>query len=1065
MKTNNLRIVLGCCLLPITFLFCSKANSQDIANWENPEIFQENRAPAHASFYRYPDEQSAAKNMRYYQSPFYQSLNGKWKFNWVKKPADRPKDFYKTDYDVSSWAEIPVPANWELEGYGIPIYTNIVYPFPKKPPFVDHADNPVGSYRREFEVPSDWKGKDIFIHFGGVRSAYYLWINGEMVGYNEGSKTPAEFDVTPFLKEGKNTVALEVYRWADASYMEDQDFWRLSGIDREVFLYARDKATMTDFTVTSSLDGDYKNGLFNLEMEFSNTNNSKSKLTVNAKLLDESKEMLSFEEQVTLPKGESMEVKFSGSIDKVKPWSAETPNLYTLVISWQNDEGKVMEAASIQVGFRTVEIKNSQLLVNGAAVYLKGANLHDHDHIKGHVVDEELTILDMKVMKQNNLNAIRCSHYPKNPFFYQLCDKYGFYVIDEANIESHGMGATNQGLDNNKKAQEIHPAYAPQWKAMHLDRTIRMFERDKNFPSIITWSLGNEAGNGQNFYATYDWLKANDKTRPVQYEGATSYENTDIQAPMYARIEDMVKYAEYNPARPYIQCEYAHAMGNSVGNLQDYWDVIEKYDVLQGGFIWDWVDQGLLTKNDKGEPYWAYGGDLGGEGYHHDYNFCLNGLVNPDRSAHPSMMEVKKVYQYIKFRDVDAVNGEIEVYNGYDFISLEGFSLDWVLKENGKAIANGTLPQLTTKPGESARVVVALPEMDIETSEYYLAFSAKTNTSTDLVPKGHELATAEFQLSDFKVPVFALEETGKIQVQEAGNITEIVGEGFKATFDRTSGLLIGLDYGAGNLIKEAIKPNFWRAPIDNDYGFQMQKRWAEWKKASSNQQLKSFELFKNIDGNKPEKKFSKGKVSAVKAVATFDLPDVEGQIEVSYVINSSGEVLVTSNLQSVAGERTQLPRFGVNLVLPQAYDQVEWYGRGPHENYQDRKTSALVGNYTASVADLYFPYIRPQENGYRTEVRWLGFTNDAGYGVGILAQGDLLGFNAHHQYNEDFDEGEVKVNKHTIDVTKREIVNVNIDYKQMGVGGDNSWGAHPHDEYKINPNDKLKYSFVIKPIR
>ena len=510
--------------------------------------------------------------------------------------------------------DIRVPANRELQGYGIPIYTNIIYPFPVNPPFVNHDYNPVGSYKRDFHISEDWKGKDVFIHFGGVRSAMYVWVNGHMVGYNEGSKTPAEFDITPYARPGSNNLSIEVYRWSDASYLEDQDFWRLSGIDRDVYLYAKNPLTLEDFHVTADLLDNYETGQLKVALDYENTSSSpKSGYQVQVQLLEGNDITLDFQNSIDVVSTQIKSIQFEGKVAGVKTWSAETPHLYNLLMILRDPSGQLIEVVCHQVGFRKIEIKNNQFLVNGVAINLKGVNLHDHDPITGHVISEELTKLDLRLMKENNLNAIRCSHYPKADFFYRLCDQYGFYVIDEANIETHGMGATNQGLEGNLGKQAVHPAYLPEWKAMHLDRTSRMFEHHKNYTCIVTWSLGNEAGHGQNFYATYDWLKSQDQTRPVQYEGATAYNNTDIQAPMYSTIEQLIDYAEGNPSRPLILCEYAHAMGNSVGNLQDYWDVIEQYEVLQGGFIWDWVDQGIATTAKNGEHYFAYGGDLGGQ--------------------------------------------------------------------------------------------------------------------------------------------------------------------------------------------------------------------------------------------------------------------------------------------------------------------------------------------------------------------------------------------------------------------------------------------------------------------
>jgi len=1033
--------------------------SAQVPEWENPEIFQINREEPRASFIHFPDEKQAKMGDTWENSSLYKSLNGTWKFNWVKKPADRPQYFYLPDFDVSDWDDIPVPANWELEGHGIPIYTNIVYPFPNNPPFIDHNYNPVGSYRRDFTVPGAWSNKDIYLHFGGVRSAMYIWINGKFVGYNEGSKTPAEFNISDHVNAGNNTIAVEVYRWSDASYMEDQDFWRLSGIERDVYVYATPKVSIKDITVKAGLDDDYSNGLLDLSIILNNSSQKNEKdVKTTYKLYDGSNVIATSEFLIDVGKEQQSMVNFQYiTVDNVKPWTAETPNLYRLVVTLTDRKGDFLESTGIDVGFRTVEIKNSQLLVNGVPVYLKGVNLHDHDEKTGHVVDEALTIKDMEVMKANNINAIRCSHYPKNDFFYRLCDKYGFYVIDEANIETHGMGTTNQGLDNNEAAKKKHPAYLPEWEGMHLDRTIRMFERDKNFPSIIIWSLGNEAGNGQNFVTTYQWLKDNDPTRPVQYEGATQYENSDLQVPMYAKIEDMEEYALNNPKRPYIQCEYAHAMGNSVGNLQDYWDVIEKHDVLQGGFIWDWVDQGLLAKTPEGEPYYAYGGDFDAAQLQNDANFCLNGLVNPDRSAHPSLLEVKKVYQYIKFKNFDASTNEITIYNGYDFIDLSNYKITWSLMADGDEAATGEVAQLTLAPHEDTATKIDLPALE-EGKEYYLRFKAETTTKLPLLNAGSEVAMEEFKLSEYSFPNFEATEEG-LNIQEVDNLITINGNGFQMKFDKNTGLLFSLNYGEGNILQAPLQANFWRAPIDNDFGYNMPKHLGMWKKASQNQQLVSFNL---LSATKEEIK--KSEVGSVNVEAVYALPDVNGEVKIIYQVNSKGDIMVTKNLTGISKELPALPRLGNNLVLNNNYNQVAWYGRGPHENYQDRNTGALVGNYTSDVAGLMYDYIRPQENGYRTEIREVTFTNSNKKGVSFKAtDGTLLGFSAHHQLNSDFDEGNKKIQRHTYHIPKRKLVNVNIDYKQMGVGGDNSWGETPHKEYQI-PANNYSYSFIISKV-
>ena len=1032
--------------------------------WENPEIFQINREAPTASFYRYADAQTALQNESWENSPFYKSLNGDWQFNYAENVPARPVDFFKSDYDTSGWDKIAVPSNWELQGHGIPIYTNVIYPFPKNPPFIPHDENPVGSYKRDFEVPDNWDGNAIFLHFEGVSGATYVWVNGQKVGYSEGSKTPAEFNITKYLQEGKNSLAVQVLRWSDASYMEDQDFWRLSGIERDVYLYTTPTTTIKDYRAIANLENNYSDGRLDLSLQIETTTKKAKGHTLEVQLLEGTTEVYSEVQKLNLKQGSTM-VGFEKSIPNVKAWNAEQPNLYTLLFVLKDKKGNVTEAVSSKIGFRKIEIKNNQFLVNGQPVLIKGVNLHDHDENTGHVITEELTLKDMEVMKRNNINAIRCSHYPKSPFFYRMADRYGFYVVDEANIEIHGMGTTNQGLDNDEAAKKIHPGYRPEWKAMHLDRTIRMFERDKNFTSIVTWSLGNEAGNGQNLEATYAWLKKHDATRPVQYEGATMYANTDIQAPMYDRIETMVDYAKNNPQRPYIQCEYAHAMGNSVGNLQDYWDEIEKYDVLQGGFIWDWVDQGLKTTNDVGTEFYAFGGDFGAGHLQNDNNFCLNGLVDPDRSAHPSLYEVKKVYQYIKFNTENPKSGKITLTNKYDFTNLSAYDFSWRLLENGTVIEKGSIPNVDVAPYASKEIQIKLPELSVDGAEYFLNIYATTKKASPLIPEHFLVAYEQFQLSDYTPAVFEMDTQG-ISVTKSDDTVNISGEGFEIRFNAKDGTLTSLDYGQGNLVKKGPSVNFWRAPVDNDYGYNMPKRLGVWKDATEKQDFTGLQLNaddgkKGVDALQLTENPFKVK-NDLQLTATYNLLSVGGQVAVTYAINAKGEILVSTQLSGMAESLPIIPRFGTNLIIADSYYNVSWYGRGEHENYQDRKTSALVGRYEAKVEDLYFEYIRPQENGYRTDIRTLSFSNSKGNGI-LISAPQNFGFSAHHQLNSDFDEGIEKQQRHTFEVPKRDLININIDHSQMGVGGDNSWGYLPREKYQITP-ENLSFSYVIRPI-
>ncbi len=1018
----------------------------DKPEWENPEIFQINREEPTATFYSYKSSSEALVNDDWKNSSYYKSLNGNWHFNYSADIKSRPKKFYENNYDFSNWDLLEIPSNWELKGYGIPFYTNIKYMFPANPPFIPHDQNNNGSFIKLFDIPAEWSGKEIYLHFEGVSGAMYIWINGKNVGYSEGSKTPAEFKITDYLVKGQNKLSVQVMRWSDASYMEDQDFWRLSGIERDVYLFAQNNISLKDFKVKTDLINQFKDGDFKLDLEINNNSSKKGASKAIVKILDNSKEIYSEERNLGLDPGIN-NISFEKLIPDVKHWSAETPNLYDLLIEIK---GKEIQATKIRIGFRNLEIKNNQFLVNGVPILMKGVNLHDHHEKNGHVVTENLLIKDLELMKKNNINSIRCSHYPKNPFFYRMCDKYGFYVIDEANIETHGMGTTNQGLEFSPKRQEIHPAYIPKWKEMHLDRTKRMYERDKNYPSIVIWSLGNEAGNGENLFSTYEWLKNIDNSRPVQYEGATKYSNTDIQAPMYPTIEEMKDYAENNPTRPLILCEYAHAMGNSVGNLQEYWDLIENYDIMQGGFIWDWVDQGLLTYNDKDEEFWAYGGDLGGENYQNDKNFCNNGLVNPDRSIHPSLKEVKKVYQSIKFNIESIENKEILISNKYDFKNLNEFYFEWELLKNGNQISKGTINEFELAPNKSKIIKIDFPEI-YDVDEYHLNIYAKKKSYGNLIPKDHTVAYNQFFLGGKRINnKTSLDNSNNaIKVSQNKKTLDLFGEGFKISFNKENGRLTEINYGNENIILRGIKPNFWRAPIDNDYGFLMPFKLKVWKQASKKQNFESIKI-KNL------------KRQGVEVKTNYYLPDVKAFVDITYSIKINGRINIKTSLSEISEKLPVLPLFGTNFIINKSYDNVVWYGRGPHENYQDRKTSSLVGVYNYKVSQMYFPYIRPQENGNRTDTRWLSLTNSEGNGI-IIESSNLFEFSSHHQYNDDFDGGDRKSQTHTYDIIKRPIVNLNINYKQMGVGGDDSWGKQPHDEYKIKPGN-LSFNYSISPI-
>ncbi len=887
----------------------------------------------------------------------------------------------------------------------------------------------------------------------------YIWVNGKFAGYNQGSKTPAEFNVTPFIKEGTNDISVQVLRWSDGSYMEDQDFWRLSGIDRNVYIFAEPKVRLHDIEIKSGLVNNYTDGDFNLTLVLKNTTKRPVKKSITVSLLDtKGQNVINFSKTVKVNQGTDT-IHFKDVLPNVKKWTAETPNLYQVAITISDN--KSTQATALEVGFRTVEIKNKQVLINGKPVLFKGVNYHDHDQKTGHYITPELVKKDMELMKAHNINAIRNSHYPRNQFFYRMADKYGFYIIDEANIETHGMGATNQGLDNDKEAQKIHPAYLPQWKSAHLDRTIRMYETHKNYPSIIIWSLGNEAGNGENFVATYNWLKKHDSTRPVQYEGAYNYDNTDITAPMYPTVEILEKMAK-KAKRPVIPCEYAHAMGNSLGNLKDLWEVIKKYDVLQGAYIWDWVDQGLLTTDKNGREYWAYGGDLGAEHLYNDNNFCVNGVINPDRTLQPLTTEMKKVYQYIDFYTENPAKGEVKITNSYDFIDLGNFYFTYTLLQDGKVIKEGNLPVKNITPHTATTVNIPMDDIHPNKHEYNLNVYAKTKNDSLLVNANTIMAYEQFTFGQYHREKIPPVENAKMVVTKNDSLITVGSIKAIFAFNEGNGKLTTLDYGSGNVILKGIQPEFWRAPTDNDFGFKMPELYKEWKTASDKQKLTSFKvIIDNKEKSLKNKKNYKVK-DGIKIITGYNLGDNYANIEITYTIHANGTLDVANNLQLNSDSLPDIPRFGNNFVLNNTYSQVVYYGRGPDENYQDRNSGSLLGIYNTPVAGLYYAYARPQENGHRTDIRWLTFTDENGRGIRINSEAPFE-FNAHHQPMDDFDPGDKKAQKHKSDIVNKELINVFIDYKMMGIGGNNSWGELPMKKYRIKP-DNYKYSYSISPL-
>jgi beta-galactosidase len=1040
MKKNTILLYIAV----ITSLVVNAQEKTANNDWENPAVFQINREPARAAFLPYADESSAIAD-DYTRSPWFLTLDGKWKFNWAPTPDERPKDFFKTDFNTLNWKEISVPSNWELVGYGIPIYTNIIYPFAKNPPFIAHTDNPVGSYKRTFELPENWNQRRIYLHFEAGTSAMYIWINGEKVGYSENTKSPTEFDITKYVKPGKNQVAVEVYRWSDGSYLEDQDFWRLSGIDRDVYLYSTANTRIADFFARPDLDASYKNGSLSVDVKLKNMNAvSKNNQTVEAKLVDASgREVLKRTIKINIGANSEATATFTQKVTSPKLWNNETPNLYTLLLTLKDENGKFIETLSTPIGFRKVELKNGQLLVNGIRIMVHGVNIHEHNPKTGHYQDKETMMKDIRLMKQLNINAVRCSHYPNNLMWVKLCNKFGLFLVDEANIESHDMGAELQGPFDKTK----HPAYLPEWKAAHMDRIYSLVERDKNQPSVILWSLGNECGNGPVFHEAYNWVKNRDKTRLVQFEQAGEQENTDVVCPMYPSIDYMKEYASRKEVkRPFIMCEYAHSMGNSNGNFQEYWDIIRESKNMQGGFIWDWVDQGFEETDEAGRKYWAYGGDMGSQNYLNDENFCHNGLVYADRTPHPGAFEVKKVYQDILFEAVDLKSGLIEITNDFGFTNLNQYNFKYQIVENGKAIKEGAF-NVTLSPKSKKQFKLDLPKLQSKQGvEYLLNVFAYTKRGSELLPQNFEIAKEQFVLeSDHYFEKTAFSSS---KVQEEKNEFILSSANVTVKISKTTGLISNYTVNGEEYFKQYPEPNFWRAPTDNDFGNKMQLKSNVWRTAGKNSTL---EVIQVIEEN--EKKY---------IVAKLKLNDVASDYTIKYFLGNDGALEIIPSYKKGNNPVPEMPRFGMLFVLKNKFENLDYYGRGPLENYPDRKTAAFKGIYQSKVADQYVPYTRPQENGYKTDVRWFTLSNNKGNGLEIKGL-QPLGISTLNNYPSDFDGGISKKNLHSSDITPREEVVVCVDLTQRGLGGDNSWGAFPHDKYLLDKNE-YSYGFIIKPL-
>lgn len=1049
-------------LLVIAGFSVCRANN----DWENQKLTSLNTERPHATMVICPDEATArtigaAVNAERVKSPWYRSLTGVWKYHYSKNPQARVADFWKPAFDDSGWAAIPVPSNVEMEGYGIPIYVNVKYPWAWNgatltPPTIpaDDPNNTVNSYRRTFTLPADWTGRRIFITFDGVNSFFYLCINGHPVGFSKDSRTPAEFDITRYLKAGENLIAVENFRWCDGSYLEDQDFWRMSGIFRDVYLWSAPLQHIRDFEVKTDLDAEYRDAELKIALQVVNTGTDKTPVTVEAALSDEKGVHVALmkSSELQIIAGQDNPIELAVNVSNPRKWSSETPTLYTLLLSLKDRTGKTLEVIPVKVGFRKVELKNGDLLVNGRRPFIKGVNRQETDPDLGQAITLEGMIQDILLMKKNNINTVRNSHYPNAPAWYDLCDRYGLYLIDEANIECHGA----RQLTKN-----------PSWLDAFMDRTVRMVERHKNHPSIIIWSVGNENGDGQNLEATSAWMKKRDPSRLIHSCEAKEAPWTDIVAPMYPSPDRLADYASQKRDRPLIMCEYAHAMGNSTGNLWAYWKLIYEKPHLQGGSIWDWVDQSLrqpadpnrerrVVKVKPGEKtFWAYGDDFGPKGTPNDGNSGCDGLVSPDRTPHPALAVVKKVYQYIQMKPVDLAKGELEIKNIYDFTNIKDIAGgQWTLKADGKVLQAGTLADLDLAAGAAAKVTVPFKAVDPEPgTEYWLDIKFVLKADQPWAKAGYEVAWEQFKLPASKPSPVAMGSGDRMETTENSDALRVTGKNFTVAIDKQSGLLTSLRFEGTEMIAAPLRPHFWRAPTDNDRGWRLPDSKERtggmagilgvWRKAGQEWKPESV----TVDRKDPAMVAvtARGPLSAVSAVYTL-----------TYRIFASGDVVVETSYTPGKEKTADMPRFGMQMEVKPGFENLRWYGRGPQETYSDR-CDARVDIYEAKVSAQYYDYSEPGETGNKVDVRWAALTNDTG--IGLLAIGQpLLSVNALHYTTEDLMSA-----THGWKITPRDTVTLNLDLVQMGLGGDTSWKDWPHKEFRIPSDKPYTYSFCLRP--
>lgn len=1104
--TTSFKCLIGAvaCALSIPAL---QAEETKLPYWQDIQTVAVNKEAPRTAFMTY-DDRTQALTGRYENSPYYQLLNGTWDFYFVDSYKDLPAGIEQPGASVD-WKSITVPGNWEMQGYGVAIYTNHGYEFKPRnpqPPQLPEA-NPVGVYKRDIEIPAEWDGRDIFLHLEGAKSGVYVYINGQEVGYSEDSKNPAEFLINKYLKAGKNSLVVKIYRWSTGSYLECQDFWRISGIERDVFLFSQPKTHVRDFNVVSTLDDTYKNGIFRLNVDVASPAAISSGVTVAYELLDAARKTVA---EGNATANEANSFSFETTLNDVKTWTSEQPNLYKLLITLKEGD-KVTEIIPYNVGFRRFEIKpidqlagNGKpyvcLFVNGQPIKLKGVNIHEHNPETGHYVTEELMRKDFTLMKQNNINTVRLCHYPQDRKFYELCDEYGIYVYDEANIESHGMyydlrrGGT---LGNN-----------PEWLKPHMHRTINMYERNKNHPSVSFWSLGNEAGNGYNFYQTYLWLKereAKGMNRPVNYERALWEWNTDMYVPQYPSAAWLEKMGREGSDRPIAPSEYSHAMGNSNGNLAAQWKAINAYPNLQGGYIWDWIDQGLLQKDENGREYWAYGGDFGVNSPS-DGNFLCNGIVAPDRTPHPAMAEVKYAHQNVGFEAIDLANGKFQVKNRFYFTNLKKYMISYTVNANSRTVKSGKV-SLDIEPQQTKELNIALGGLKPRTgTEYFVNFTVTTTEAEPLVPAGHEIASEQFRLPIEPLPIAEHKAGGKTQVSTDGDCITVSSSAMQFTFDKKSGLVTSYKVNGTEYFAEGfgLQPNFWRAPTDNDYGNGQPKREQIWKQSSHN--FNVADATTETDGNKTvltaNYLLAAGNLYIVKytiypdGVVHTDITFTSTDMQAATTEVSEATRMATftpgQDAQRLASSKLNVPRIGVRFRLPAEMNQVEYFGRGPGENYIDRNASSFINLYRTTADAMYVSnYVRPQENGHRTDTRWVELTRKGGKGLLIRAD-ETIGFNALRNSVEDFDSEET-VNRprqwgnlspeevanhdeekaknvlrrmtHVNDITPRNFVEVCVDMKQQGVAGYDSWGDRPLPEHSLPANKEYKWGFTLIPIK